>query len=717
MLPNRTLARLLATLAALTAMIAGAAAPARAEGPNAVQNLPGCTANTLPANDDGSTPVDLPFTLNFFGAEYSSLFVNNNGNVTFDEALGEYTPFDFTTSGTPMIAPFLADVDTTGDGSGEVQYGETTVDGKTAFCVNWVNVGYYGSHTDKLNSFQLLLVDQGSGDFDIVMNYDKVQWETGDASGGTGGFGGTPAAVGWANGDGDEGHFVLRAGSFTSGGLLDSNTSTGLVRGSANSAQLGRYAYQVRNGAPTAPRLTGTVDDGEGNPVANAPVEICPDAGGPCRVRNTNGSGVYTASNVAAGAYDLTAYPPADSERGPGRGTVTVAGAPGDTVTADPLHLGPEPQAPPAGTTITSIYTNPNGIPVALWTDDLQLSSEGCAGATATYELRLGGQVVRNGSLTETPAGSGAYGATIPSLAPDHGSGIVTVHFDCPDTPDEDVEFGIYIDPSGNVRDEAGRPIEGAQVVLLRSASPDGPFVQVPDGSATMSPGNRANPDFTDAQGHFGWDVVAGYYIVRASKDGCVDNANRSRQYAESRVMEIPPPVTDLDLRLFCGPQGGENPPPSGGGGGRGGTGGGGGGGPIATPSLPALASLAGKVGRKGDVVLVPVHCGASAAGSCSGSVKLTARVRAKKKGRAGRATARLRTVTLGSAKFSRLKPGTTKKVRVKLGRTAKALLRRQSLKAAVSVSVKDTAGRSASLRSSVKLKAAKRAKRRARKG
>ena len=63
--------------------------------------------------------------------------------------------------------------------------------GTAAFCVNWVNVGYFSQHVDKLNSFQLLLIDQGSGNFDIEFNYDKVNWETGDASGGSNGFGGS----------------------------------------------------------------------------------------------------------------------------------------------------------------------------------------------------------------------------------------------------------------------------------------------------------------------------------------------------------------------------------------------------------------------------------------------------------------------------------------------------------------------------------------------
>jgi len=45
----------------------------------------GFNANTLPPNDDGSTGlVSLGFSFNFFGTTYTQLYVNNNGNVTFD---------------------------------------------------------------------------------------------------------------------------------------------------------------------------------------------------------------------------------------------------------------------------------------------------------------------------------------------------------------------------------------------------------------------------------------------------------------------------------------------------------------------------------------------------------------------------------------------------------------------------------------------------------
>lgn len=48
----------------------------------------GWVLNEIPANDDGSSElVTLPFPINFFGNQYSALFVNNNGNVTFNSPM------------------------------------------------------------------------------------------------------------------------------------------------------------------------------------------------------------------------------------------------------------------------------------------------------------------------------------------------------------------------------------------------------------------------------------------------------------------------------------------------------------------------------------------------------------------------------------------------------------------------------------------------------
>ncbi len=149
---------------------------------------------------------------------------------------------------------------------------------------------------------------------------------------------------------------------------------------------------------------------------------------------------------------------------------------------------------------------------------------------------------------------AGTYTAT---LAPLDVGGTATIEMSilCPGSSTPTItEFDVYIDPSGWVRTVGGSPIVGATVKLYRSDSASGPFEMVSNGSAIMSPQNRTNPDTTDADGHFGWDVIAGYYKVRAEKAGCT-LPNSTQTYVESRVMEIPPPVFDLDLRLDCGPE------------------------------------------------------------------------------------------------------------------------------------------------------------------
>ncbi len=209
------------------------------------------TGNTLASNDDSSTGlVNLGFTANFYGTGYSQLYVNNNGNVTFNAALGTYTPFDLLSTSTPIIAPFFADVDT--GSSNNVQYGSGTLNGNNVFGVNWIDVGYYSEHNSPVNSFQLILTDRsdtGAGNFDIEFNYDQILWETGDASGGNNGLGGDSARAGWS--DGVANAFEL-PGSAINGALLDNGTNA-LIGGSLNSNEPGRYIFSVRNGNVVPP--------------------------------------------------------------------------------------------------------------------------------------------------------------------------------------------------------------------------------------------------------------------------------------------------------------------------------------------------------------------------------------------------------------------------------------------------------------------------------
>ncbi len=206
------------------------------------------TANTLAANDDLSTGrVDIGFNINFYGSNFSQLYVNNNGNVTFNSALSTFTPFSLLSTSTPMLAPFFADVDTRNAISGLTQYGQATVNGRQTFGVNWLNVGYFSSQADKTNSFQLIVTDRsdtGAGNFDFQFNYDNVSWETGSASNGVNGFGGASARAGWSNGTTNS--FEL-AGSAVNGALLNSG-SNALISHQLNSNVAGQYNFSVRNG-------------------------------------------------------------------------------------------------------------------------------------------------------------------------------------------------------------------------------------------------------------------------------------------------------------------------------------------------------------------------------------------------------------------------------------------------------------------------------------
>ena len=213
----------------------------------------GFDQNNLAANDDLSTAaVPLGFNINFFGQMFSEAFVNNNGNITFDMPLFNFTPFDLITNNVPIIAPFFADVDTRAGNI--VSYGSETIAGQDAFGVNWPDVRHYSVNSPGIgtntNDFQLVLIDRSDvspGDFDIEFNYEQILWESGIASGSdNNGLGGDSARIGFSNGVDQA--FEL-AGSGVNGAFLDGGPAgTSLIQNSLNSANNGRFVFFARNG-------------------------------------------------------------------------------------------------------------------------------------------------------------------------------------------------------------------------------------------------------------------------------------------------------------------------------------------------------------------------------------------------------------------------------------------------------------------------------------
>lgn len=218
------------------------------------------TGNSLAANDDGSTgAVNLGFTAKINATNFTQTFVNNNGNITFNNPLGTFTPSAISSGAFgPIIAPFFADVDTRAVGSGLVTYGSVALGGHTVFGVDYISVGVFAA-LPIFNSFQLLLTeraDTGAGNFDIQFNYDRIVWESGQASGSnTLGLGGTSALAGyWTSATSN---FTL-PGSLVNGALLDTGPAgTSLIHNSLNSSILGQYNFQVRNGAVVVIPPTG----------------------------------------------------------------------------------------------------------------------------------------------------------------------------------------------------------------------------------------------------------------------------------------------------------------------------------------------------------------------------------------------------------------------------------------------------------------------------
>ncbi len=210
--------------------------------------------NTLAANDDGSTgQVGLGFTANINATNYTQTYVNNNGNITFNNPLGTFTPSAINSGAFgPIIAPFFADVDTRGAGSSLVSYGSATLGGFNIFGVNYINVGAF-STLPIYNSFQMILTgrsDISAGDFDIQFNYDSIVWESGQASGSnSSGLGGTSALVGyWTSATSN----ATLPGSLVNGALINGGPNA-LISNSLNSNILGQYNFQVRNGVVVNP--------------------------------------------------------------------------------------------------------------------------------------------------------------------------------------------------------------------------------------------------------------------------------------------------------------------------------------------------------------------------------------------------------------------------------------------------------------------------------
>lgn len=282
---------------------------------NAVRTPANYAANAVARGDDTySTVVNLPFTMNWNGTSYSTIYLNMNGNCTFGSYMTAYDPNPTLASlGRDVLAPFWADVDTRNAASGQLSYSSITagsvpqVNGHNAFLVNWIGVGRYNSQASPLDSFQLVIIDRsdtGAGNFDFEYNYNTILWDFPSAS--STGY----ARAGWARADGTA--FEL-PGANSSGKLLDSGTNA-LVSGSLNSGGvLGRYVWQVRNGG--SPNYPPSITLGFTTKAL--------EANGPTGYTGYSGASDATATDIDGTVASLVRTPAAGSFLANGSNTVT----------------------------------------------------------------------------------------------------------------------------------------------------------------------------------------------------------------------------------------------------------------------------------------------------------------------------------------------------------------------------------------------------------
>jgi hypothetical protein len=103
--------------------------------------------------DDDTRDVALPFAFSFFGKAYNHVFVNSDGNLTFDQADTASTDRSVSRllTGPPRVAPLFADLDPSTSGS------VLTSSDSGAFSVTWCGVREYGGPAAATVQVNLLL--------------------------------------------------------------------------------------------------------------------------------------------------------------------------------------------------------------------------------------------------------------------------------------------------------------------------------------------------------------------------------------------------------------------------------------------------------------------------------------------------------------------------------------------------------------------------------
>jgi hypothetical protein len=117
----------------------------------------------VPLADDDSAAFDLPFSFPFFGNSYLQIFVNSDGNLTFQsgDSASSQRSLGQIVAGSPRIAPLFMDLDPSQKPDGVRVLSEAG-----RFVVSWVSVPEYSDFGSGLpQTFQVRLYPDGRVEF------------------------------------------------------------------------------------------------------------------------------------------------------------------------------------------------------------------------------------------------------------------------------------------------------------------------------------------------------------------------------------------------------------------------------------------------------------------------------------------------------------------------------------------------------------------------
>jgi hypothetical protein len=266
--------------------------------------------------DDCFFPVQLPFPFTFFGVTYNSIFVNNNGNLSFNSGDSTFTPSIAGFPSRPRISPFWDDLISAGGPPNEGLYVNSSLPGR--FVVTWLHEQIFCCTGD--DTIQATLFNDGR----IQFAYNGITTIAGSTSNGS--------IVGITPGGNvplTQVDYLSRSSFSTTGAatILEQfinvtnpfNLDGGFVLFAPNAS--GGYDVQVippsagaagtkqpAAGAGASVTIQGTAFDTQGNPLAGVEIDVTSSLALSYRgITTTDQSGHYSISGVPLGGINVLA--------------------------------------------------------------------------------------------------------------------------------------------------------------------------------------------------------------------------------------------------------------------------------------------------------------------------------------------------------------------------------------------------------------------------